>query len=290
MSKTCVPIDDLAPEQCPLIRYASSRLGVLLMALVATNSGCSAATAEPEARATLFAPEAGWPAGRDASPAFTRDGNTVLFTHADGDARTIMTSHRRNGRWSEPRTAPFSGVWRDVEPYMAPDGSYLIFVSNRPATPHGAVLDGYFSGKLQPKSGGALWRVDREGDEWGEPRRLPEVINNNSSIYSPAVAADGSVYFNQPDPVTGITHIYRAQARANGFDAPMPLSISDPAIAEYDAAVAPDDSFIVFSSTRPSAKPGQPVMFIAFNRDGAWSVPRPLEPIVNGIERGSART
>ena len=243
-----------------------------------------AATTNPDAGARLFPPEADWPAGRDASPAFTPDGGTVFFTHGDGDARTIMISRRRDGHWSAPQPASFSGVWRDIEPYMAPDGSYLVFISNRPATPGGTPLDGYFSGKIQSRAGGAIWRVDRKGDEWGEAVRLPDIINSNSSIYSPALTSDGSVYFNQPDPVTRTSHIYRAQARAAGFDEPMALAISDPTTSEYDAAVAPDDSFMVFSSARPPAKPGQSLMFIAFRCHGAWSDPKPIEPSVRGIE------
>lgn len=234
-------------------------------------------------RPVLFQPEAHWPDGDDSAPAFTPDGKTVFFTHRAGNA-SIMVATLHDGAWSPPRVARFSGRWRDIEPAMAPDGSYLVFVSNRPASPGGAPLDGYFGGRTQPGKGGNLWRVAREGDGWGAPVRLPDIVNGSSAIYSPAVAGDGSIYFNQPDPLTGKSHIYRAQARADGYDAPVALSISDGTHPGYDVAVAPDESFLVFSANRAPAAKDQSLLFVAFKREGRWSEPRAIEPPLEGIE------
>jgi Tol biopolymer transport system component len=233
---------------------------------------------------TLFAPEAAWPPGNDASPAFTPDGKTVFFTHSDGDKRTIMVSTLRHGVWSAPVVAPFSGTWRDIEPAMAPDGSYLVFISNRPAQAGGAALTGFFGGQLRPGAGGNIWRVNRDGKGWSAPVRLPDIINNNSAIYSPAVAGDGSIYFNQPDPVTRKTVVYRAQAIPGGFAAPVALSISDGMHPGYDVAVAPDESFLIFSANRAPAEPNQSLIFVTFRKNGEWTAPQPLSPNVEGIE------
>ncbi|GLQ89802.1 TolB family protein [Dyella flagellata] len=235
------------------------------------------------AQVSLFEPEAVWPSGSDSAPAFTPDGKTVFFTHRD-DAISIMMARLRNDVWSKPQVAPFSGKWRDIEPAMAPDGSYLVFVSNRPTKAGGAPLDGYFGGRTRPGAGGNIWRVDRKGDVWGEPMRLPDVINSNSAIYSPAVAADGSIYFNQPDPVTRKSHVYRAQAKRNGFETPVALSISDGTHPGYDVAVAPDESFLVFSANRAPAAQDQSLLFVAFQRNGKWTEPQALDPHLEGIE------
>ena len=224
-----------------------------------------------------FAPEAAWPAGFDAAPAFTPDGRTVFFTHSEGEKRAIMVSHRVKGVWTTPQVASFSGTWRDIEPYMAPDGAYLVFISNRPAQPGGKPLDGFFSGKAQPGKGGNLWRVDRRGSGWSAPVRLPDVINASSAIYSPAVARDGSLYFNQPDPVTKKSHIYRAQAKGQGFLAPVSQSFADGAHPAFDAAVAPDESFIVFRRAASAASAEQifrPVRRLSPGSGGARSEPQ----------------
>ena len=243
----------------------------------------SASVSKAAPAAELFPPEATWPEGGDSAPAFTPDGKTVFFTHRD-DAITIMMATLHDGVWSRPQVAPFSGRWRDIEPAMAPDGSYLVFISNRPATAGGAPLDGYFGGKVQPGQGGNIWRVDRRGDGWGEPVRLPDIVNSHSAIYSPAVAGDGSLYFNQPDPVTKKSHVYRAQAKGHGYEAPVALSISDGMHPGYDVAVAPDESFLVFSASRAPAAANQSLLFVAYRRNGEWTEPQALDPHLEGIE------
>ncbi|HEY3813601.1 MAG TPA: hypothetical protein VGL66_10270 [Caulobacteraceae bacterium] len=260
----------------------------LMFAVLGAVSAAVAASAADERPAqvspVLFAPEATWPAGADVAPAFTPDGRTVFFTHSEGEKRTIMLSHRGAHGWSAPSVAPFSGTWRDIEPYMAPDGSYLVFVSNRPATPGGKPLDGYFGGQARPGKGGNLWRVDRKGVGWGEPHRLPDVINAGGAIYSPAVARDGSIYFNQPDPVTHKSHIYRAQATSGGFRTPVSQAFSDGDHPAFDAAVAPDESFIVFGAPRPPAQPNSSALFVAYRQGDGWSAPQALTPLIGGIE------
>jgi len=254
-------------------------LGALPVLAPASESAAKAVSAP-----VLFQPESIWPEGDDSAPAFTPDGKTVFFTHRDGANITIMMATLRNGVWSEPRVAPFSGQWRDIEPAMAPDGSYLVFISNRPAAAGGAPLDGFFGGQLQPRKGGNIWRVDRWGEGWSEPVGLSDAINSNSAIYSPAIAGDGSIYFNQPDPVTKKSHVYRAQATGDGYETPVAVSISDGGRPGYDVAVAPDESFLVFSASRAPAPKGQSLLFIAFRQNGEWSEPLPLDPHLVGIE------
>jgi len=254
-----------------------------LIAGAAALSTCAHAELALDGSPRPFAPEIAWAAGSSyASPAFTPDGNTVYFTRAEGPKRAILVSHRVDGKWSAPETAPFSGTWRDIEPAMAPDGSYLVFVSNRPARDGGKPLDGFFGGQVRPGAGGAIWRVDLK--PYRAPVRLPDSVNATSATYSPAVAADGSVYFNRPDPYTWKSHLYRAQAHGTAFDAPLPLSISDGSIADFDAAVAPDERWIVFSSGRAPAAPNTAAVFVSYRRGAAWSEPQPLAPLTQGIE------
>lgn len=254
-----------------------------LPAMAATLPGQGGSATKAAPAPTLFQPESTWPEGDDSAPTFTPDGKTVFFTHRAGTV-SIMMATLHNGVWSKPQVAPFSGKWRDIEPSMAPDGSYLVFVSNRPAKEEGEPLTGYFGGRSQPGLGGNIWRVDRKAEGWGKPVRLPDTINSSSAIYSPAVAGDGSIYFNQPDPVTKKSHIYRAQAKSGGFEAPVALSISDGTHPGYDVAVAPDESFLVFSAGREPAPKDQSLLFVAFRRNGKWTEPQALDPHIVGLE------
>ena len=97
----------------------------------------------------------------DGAPTFSPDGQTVYFSRSVGDgkpAAAVHVSHRKGGRWTAPEVAPFSGRFSDMEPAMAPDGSHLVFISNRPAQPGGKLLDGFYDKQAWPGGGGALWR------------------------------------------------------------------------------------------------------------------------------------
>jgi len=239
--------------------------------------GVFAQAVEPE----LFGPGIISGPVADAAPAFSPDGQTVYF-HRSGVAMTgtILVSRRRAGVWSRPEVAVFSGQWQDIEPAMSPDGNYLIFSSNRPIVAGGKVLDGMWNSQRYPGGGGNLWRVDRVGAGWGEPRRLPDLINSDSSVFSPAVTADGSLYFMKPVRDTGRFHLYRSALQNGVYQAPVVVSFSAAdSVSDVDAAVAADESFIVFSSRRAPAKAME--LFIVFRKGGIWGEPRPLGAEVN---------
>ncbi|MGH7690036.1 MAG: TolB family protein, partial [Gemmatimonadaceae bacterium] len=184
---------------------------VLAMA-VAFCALCSTSLAAQQPEPTVFAPGVISGSANDLSPAFTPDGRTVFFTRANSSQSVVLVSHLLSrGTWSKPEIAPFSGTWRDLEPAMAPDGSYLIFASNRPATAGGKALDAYYNGAAQPGIGGNLWRVDRTANGWGQPRRLPDIVNSSGAIFSPSIAADGNLYFMKPSGAQTQFHIFRAQ-------------------------------------------------------------------------------
>src|SRR5262249_1878985 len=95
-------------------------------------------------------------------PAFTPDGRTLYFvksTPAFSDWK-IHVSRFADGRWSAPEMAPFSGKYRDADPYVTPDGKRLYFISDRP-------VDG------KAKEDMDIWVMEKtKGGGWGEPRNL----------------------------------------------------------------------------------------------------------------------
>ncbi|WP_266171321.1 hypothetical protein [Dyella subtropica] len=233
---------------------------------------------DAHARAGAVA-EGPWQQDNDASPAFAPDGKTVMFARGKGIARRLYLAERAGAEWSQAVPVPFSQAWMDLEPAMSPDGSYLVFVSNRPAQAGGVALDGFFNGKPQPGRGGNLWRVARNAHGWGAPQRLPDAINAGGSIYAPAVAADGSLYFMKPEPASGAFRLYLSHRKGDQYQPPQALSFSDGVTADFDPAVAPDQSFIVFSSDRPPSTANDNALFIAFATAGGWSTPQPLGPM-----------
>ncbi|MGH8157393.1 MAG: hypothetical protein ACREPQ_04695 [Rhodanobacter sp.] len=228
----------------------------------------------------IFAPDsiAGIP--DDGAAAFTPDGATVYFMRGTGDSSTLMESRREHGRWSTPQAAPFSGHWRDLDPAMAPDGSFLLFVSNRPAQPGGASIDAVHAGQRRAGQGMNLWRVNRQGDGWGTPVRLPDIVNTCSMTFAPSIAADGSIYFIGCTGPDGDFHLLRSLYRNGNYQSPYLVKLGDADAQIRDPAIAPDRSFMVFSIKHDLKQPYR--LAIAFHTPDGWSAPRDLGDTVNG--------
>lgn len=214
-----------------------------------------------------------------ASPAFTPDGGTVYFMRGSSNGAAVMVSHRVNGQWSAPVTASFSGRWRDGDPTMAPDGSFLLFTSNRPATPDGKALDAVSNGKLLTGQGLNLWRVDRKGDGWSEPVRLSDTVNACNRIFAPSVAADGSIYYIGCAP-DGVLRPLRAVYENGHYRTPDVVAVGDKDAQIRDVAIAPDGSFMVFSIRHDPKQAYR--LAIAFHTVDSWSAPQDLGDVVNG--------
>lgn len=259
---------------------ANGRACALALALACLNgvaSDVAAAAAPAIATPEIFAPGVISGPAHDSAPAFSADGNTVHFARSNAAQSTIFVAHRAGNSWSRPQIASFSGQWNDMEPALAPDGSYLVFVSNRPAVADGKPIEGSFNGVTQ--KGGNLWRVDLHGHGWGAPWRLPDAVNPNTTTFAPSIAADGSVWFMATDPKTSKFRLYRSQYRNGSFEPAQPLPFSDGSSTDVDPAIAPDESFVVFGSGRAPARGMD--LFIAFKDGDRWGEPIHLGDVVN---------
>jgi Tol biopolymer transport system component len=98
-------------------------------------------------------------------------------------------------------------------------------------------------------------------------------------MYAPSVAADGSIYFMRPDSPKGRFRLYRSQWNCGSFEPSLPLLFSDGSSTDVDPVVAPDESFLIFGSSRAPSRGID--LFIVFHRNGEWQYPESLGNIVN---------
>jgi hypothetical protein len=230
-----------------------------------SSTTAAAATVSPR----LFAPGVISGPANDGSPTFTPDGKTLFFTRSTAAWGVILESHLSHGQWSEPQVAPFSGEWPDSSPGLAPDGSFIVFVSLRPKDTAGTGGSSH-----KPQSVANLWRSHRVGSGWSKPERLPDAVNTGPSIWKPSVAADGTIYFVAIDAKGG-KRLYSARYKDGTYQQAQPLSFSDGTTADVDPEIAPDGSFLVFCSSgrRGDSKDH---LFIVLRKDRDWG---PVTPI-----------
>lgn len=251
--------------------------------LVAAMATLIAAPALADAVPQVFAPGVISGPSDDLAPAFTPDGKSVYFFRSNGSDYDIVVSHLDGRAWSKPVIAPFSGKWRDLEPAMAPDGSYLIFASSRPLPGKGTPPDGDWGGQPHPGRGGNLWRVDRKGDGWSEPKRLPESVNRSGNVFSPSIAANGDLYFMEAAGEGLHFRLFMSALKDGVYQPPVALPFTAGEFGGVDPAVAPDESFLVYSSNRPPTPDKQQDLFIVFRKDGVWGEPQHLPASINAL-------
>src|SRR6266699_1577164 len=73
----------------------------------------------------------------ESSGSFSPDGKLFYFARraaytTSPPISVICFSDLRDGKWTHPEVAPFSGTYLDGSPYFSPDGKRLYFASKRP--------------------------------------------------------------------------------------------------------------------------------------------------------------
>lgn len=225
------------------------------------ETGASYTSKIPLSEPAIFAPGSISTGDYESHPAFTPDGNTLYYLKDTPDFSfwTIVVSQYKNGSWSTPEVAPFSGQYADADPFITADGSRLYFISNRP-------VDGKSKGDLD------IWMLEKMDEFWGEPKNLQEPVNSTGNEWYPTLASDGTLYFGSDRPGgKGRTDLYRCKYVAGKYQTPENLGDAiNTKHDEFEPYIAPNQNYLIFMAGRPDGFGGFD-LFISYNRNGNWT-------------------
>ena len=209
----------------------------------------------------LFAPGILSTEANEFNATFTLSGDAVYFTGRGKDGQDIMVIEYKEGIWQDRKLASFSSPFRDVDPFITPDGKKLFFSSNRPIEGDEEVEDCDFWYVVKLPSG-----------KWSEAKHLDNPSTKGKHDFYYVSTKDGDVYFSIfNDDGTGDLYYILSTSKDQAsikFNYPINTKYN-----EHDPFVSPDGSYLIFSSNRPDGY-GSNDLYISFrNKEGTWNAP-----------------
>jgi Tol biopolymer transport system component len=206
--------------------------------------------------------------------AFTRDGKEFYFNAQSKGHWAIFQMQEINEKWTSPVPMPFTSGYTDRDFTISPNGQKIYFGSNRPHEKNSEplrALDIYVTE-----------RIDRM--LWSEPKNVGPLVNSDVGENYPSVASNGNLYFfsNRKNSYGGCD-IYVSRFIDGHHIVPVNLgSAINSAQNDWDSFVAPDESYIIFSSQNRDDTLGGQDLYISFRKqDGNWTNAKNMGPNVN---------
>ncbi len=221
----------------------------------------------PGDKPILFAPGViTTPFANERDISISHDFKELYFTRwLTGNWDIVVMSKSPEG-WSRPAPAEFSSPWMEAEAFFTPDERQIFFISTRPE--HGAEAGGTWE----------IWSVQRSGEKWGKAEKLDGAFTGG---FYTTFTKDGIMH------LTLGGKMQYALPAAGGFTAPVPLPASvNGNHGGYNGFVAPDESYLIFSTTIPGDGFGEGDLYITFKtEDGGWTAIRNMGSAVNSFAR-----
>ncbi len=217
----------------------------------------------PGAEREIFAPNYISTGFYTRDTAFMPDANELYYSIFYGGQWYILFTKLKDGKWSEPEIAPFSGRYNDVEPCITPDGQKLLFLSNRPDEGQEERRGWIYQD---------IWAVDRIADGWGEPYNLKTPVNTEAAEFFPSVTNDGTLYFTRVGE-DRVAAIYMSRLVEGNYTEPEKLSENiNTTPGPANAFIARDESYIISCIGGMEDSFGGVDFYISFrNEDGTWT-------------------
>jgi len=192
--------------------------------------------------------------------------NSTHFVFQRFKDRKVFTYEieRKNGQWTKPKIVPFANMMRNGDFVFAPDGRTLYFQSNTPI--EGLESEGTISN---------IWVIKKTDTGWTEPKHLDFKINTKWLDSFASVTTNGTLYFFSRKPGgKGKSDLYKSHFINGEYTEAENLGdVFNTEEHEWDPFIAPDESYLIFCSTKPEGY-GSDDFYISFrNKDLSWSKP-----------------
>ncbi len=216
----------------------------------------------------IFAPGIITTDEEEGSSGFARNGTVFLFQKFLKNGCNTFITRLENGFWTTPELIPF---WET----MAENGDFVFSSDDKTML---------YQVRTESESGpiSHIWRAEVTDTGWGERAPLPSPVNTRYFESFASDTTDGALYFFSRRPGgKGQSDLYMCPFKDGRYADPVNLESLNTEHHEWDPFVAPDESYLVFCSTKPGGL-GRDDLYIAFKgQDGRWTPPLNMGEEVN---------
>jgi hypothetical protein len=202
--------------------------------------------------------------------------NEVYFTlqSFQEEFSAILVVKNENGKWGQPSVVNFSGQYSDLEPFITADGLKIYFASNRPldiTTKEAKDFD--------------LWYVERKSISaaWSTPVNMGAPLNTEYNEFYPSLSAHHLFYTSDQPGSKGKDDIFTCMISQKKYSDPVSMSDSINTTGyEFNAFIAPDESFMIYTGYNRKGGLGSGDLYICFkDNQGNWGSSKTLGPKIN---------
>jgi dipeptidyl aminopeptidase/acylaminoacyl peptidase len=279
------PVNTAANEYCPMLSpdgrylfFTSTRTGngdiywVDAAIVEGLREGAYLGQKPPGLVPELFAPGLVATERSEGCSGWGTDPEWFLFQRWIDRKSALYLQSRVDGRWPAAEQLPWTETYQVGDFTVAPDGRTLAFVSNLPIDGLGSVGEG-----------GNIWIAERTAAGWSKPRPAGPGVNTEFHDSYPSVAATGNLYFFSRRPGGfGESDLYVSRRRDGRYLPAENLGrIVNTGAHEWDPYVAPDESYLIFNSTKAGGLGGDDFYISWKTASETWGPPVHLGPEIN---------
>lgn len=203
---------------------------------------------------------------------FSSDGNEVYWvSRKNQESRlNIWRMLRINNLWTKPEVFnPLGDSINHFDPFLTSNGEKIYF---------GADSNGNTD----------IWFTEKQGKQWNKPQRLSLSINNLDGQCQASLTTNATVYYLEHRTINNnwSCDILKSRIKNGVYLSPdtLPVCINSVSSEDWTPFIAPDDSYLIFSSRRDRKYDD---LYISFHdiQTETWSEPINLgEPINTGAQ------
>jgi len=216
----------------------------------------------------IFAPHIISTLEHEGSSGFALNGKVFIFQRFINRKSHTYIMRLKGSRWSAPVLIPF---WQQLihngDFVISPDDKTMFYQVKQD-----------ISGRLVSN----IWRVQIHTESCGQKSVLPAPINTLYDESFASEANNGNLYFFSRRPGgEGKSDLYMCVYQNGVYSEPLNLRELNTEFHEWDPYIAPDESYLIFCSTKPGGLGGDDFYVSFRDRNNQWTDALNMGDLIN---------